>query len=123
MRSAMRAVLYNGSRRCATLATTPTALLNARLTNGVAAPPVSIALDVVTEEEEAALVAQADAWFAGKPYEPGHFDGVAAQYREVQKPARRFSRANRAIIDRLALATLPAGGTPPQHTPVVWVAL
>ena len=109
----MRAVLRSGTRRCSTLATTPAALLNARLTNGVVAPPIQIALDVVTEEEEAALVAQADSWFAGKPYEPGHFDGVAAQYRELQKPARRFSRANRAIIDRLALATLPAGGALP----------
>ena len=97
------------SRRCSTFATSPAALLNARLTTGVAAPRIQIALDVVTEEEEAALVAQADSWFAGKPYEPGHFDGVASQYREIQKPPRRFSRANRAIIDRLALATLPAG--------------
>ena len=107
---AMRAWLRSATRRCSTFATTPAALVNARLTNGVVAPSIQIALDVVTEEEEAALVAQADSWFSGKPYEPGHFDGVAAQYRELQKPARRFSRANRAIIDRLALATLPAGG-------------
>ena len=108
-RAWMRRSTFAISRRCSTFATSPAALLNARLTTGVAAPRIQIALDVVTEEEEAALVAQADSWFAGKPYEPGHFDGVASQYREIQKPPRRFSRANRAIIDRLALATLPAG--------------
>ena len=86
-------------------------LVRHHLTAGVAAPPLPITLDVITEAEEAALAAQADSWFAGKPYEMGHFDGVAARYRELQRPAKRFSRPNRAVIDRLSRETLPAGAS------------
>ena len=96
----MRAAL--SSRPCSTL-------VRKHLTTGVVAPLLPVTLDVVTEAEEAALAKQADLWFAGRPYEPGHFDGVAAQYRELQKPSKRFSRPNRAVIDRLALATMPPG--------------
>ena len=56
---------------------------------------------VVSEEEEAALVADIDRWFVRKRYDGGHFDKVITQYREVQKPARRFSEANQRVLQRL----------------------
>ena len=92
---------------CSSLAS---GLTRHRLAVGVPYPPLRVWPDALTAAEEEALVAQADSWFSGHPYAPGHFDGVATAYREMQKPARRFSRANRAVVERLAQATL--GGAP-----------
>ena len=90
-------------------------LTHYRLAAGVPRPPLRIWPDALTAAEEGALVEQADTWFSGRPYEPGHFDGVATAYREMQRPARRFSRTNRAVIERLAQATLGDKSLMPIH--------
>ena len=72
------------------------------------APVVPLWEAAISVEEEAALVAQADGWLARRRYEPGHFDGVITQYRELQQPLRRFSCGNQRVIERLLALALPA---------------
>ena len=80
-----------------------------------AAPAVRYWEDAVTVDEESALVSQAEKWLAKRRYEPGHFDGVITNYRELQQPLRRFSEANRAVIERVQRVALP---DPPPLLPV-----
>jgi hypothetical protein len=71
-------------------------------------PCTQVTPDVITAEEEAALVQDVDRWFTRKRYDGGHFDKVIMQYREVQKPARRFSEPNRHVLQRLRNLAFPS---------------
>ena len=79
---------------------TPVAQRLAVHDGSAAAPAVRFWENAVTADEESALVSQAEKWLAKRRYEPGHFDGVITNYRELQQPLRRFSEANRAVIER-----------------------
>eukprot|EP00967_Tisochrysis_lutea_P138733 scaffold250826_cov28-Tisochrysis_lutea.AAC.1 len=68
--------------------------------------------DVISEEEEGTLVAEAERYLRTRRYEPGHFDGVIAHYRELQRPIRQWSAASRAVLNRVAGLALPAGVEP-----------
>lgn len=71
-------------------------------------PPLRVYRDVVTEDEEASLVADADKFFRRTAFTDGHFDNVIVGYREAQKPLRNFSAASRTVLERLTAAVFPA---------------
>ncbi len=75
----------------------------------------------MSQEEEAALVAEADAWLRKLAYQGGHFDGVITGYREVQKAPRAFSPRSRSVLRRITDAVFAAeapGGPAPRLLPV-----
>ena len=78
---------------------------------GVTRPPVLLRADAISEEEEAALADEAERYLRTRRYEPGHFDGVISNYRELQRPLRQWSSAARAVLSRLA-AELPSEPMP-----------
>lgn len=90
-------------------------------------PQVFVQPDVISESEEEALAAEADRYLRPRRYEPGHFDGVIAHYRELQRPMRQWSASSRAVLSRLAALALPSGVEPmPIHVldlkPEGWIS-
>lgn len=90
-------------------------------------PPVFVQPDVISEAEEDALVTEADRYLRPRRYEPGHFDGVISNYRELQRPIRQWSASSRAVLTRLAALALPPGVEPmPVHVldlkPEGWIS-
>jgi len=69
--------------------------------------------------EESLLVAEAERWLAKsrRAYEPGHFDGVIKNYRELQQPlhGRGVREESRALLRRLGAAAVPGDDLLPVH--------
>eukprot|EP00965_Chrysotila_dentata_P116205 3841588-Pleurochrysis_carterae.AAC.1 len=82
----------------------------------VSPPHIPMWGNAISSEEEELLVREAERALRQRRYEPGHFDGVIKQYREVQRPLGRFSEEARAVLNRVMKMAFPAGiSTLPVH--------
>lgn len=63
--------------------------------------PLEIYPDVVSEEEEAAVLADIESQLSRRPYEAAHWDSVIDQYREIERPFPRLPPSALAVAERM----------------------
>ena len=99
----------------AVLGTTDAALIGSIRGGAQPAPPLAIYPDAVTQEEERALVAEAEQWFKPRsrsmPYLDSNADNLIFGYRELQKPLHAFAPTTRGVLERLISAIFPKGSS------------